>query len=647
MTVLQIKFEMKNNLNFKIPGSLFASAATGYEISEASESVVHNTINEINTVRQESLELTFSREENQLNSNFWTLMPVILEQYNLSIRKFSKHYRSCIITETEIYEMAGMIHSMWMEEMIRIHPDKELIEERYPDFIPFERLDKNLARLYFEYVYIIPIVFRKSGYEIIRKSEAKFLSIELAEKLARVIHSRYRKSMESIEKGSVRKFEELDLSDANSYQFTSEFDDLSEDVKRSGIDNAYHIPTKLMAIGYRVMNDPDPDIEVPLLKLSDHEIETMARIEHDRWCWERRLSGWKYSPERDNSKKLHNCLIQYDALSEEEKEKDRILVRLIPYILKDIGIVTWPILPEDYEKIGYVKKEWGCISELKTAVNRLKAVMPEELAEKMKEELKTVDSSIESIKSSYALGKLVQTSFMPSILEFKEHLPDSFVLYKPKDIVSGDFFFIFKLNSAIILSASDCTGHGISAAILTSVCYSCLETAVSKRKITDPAKILKFVIPRIEEFFSNNKYTPGNKLGMDFTVCSFDLDTGKLGFSGFGNPLYYHSENELKVIKSISSFNRFNQVRRMISTSEIQLKRGDSFYIFSDGFADQEGENGKRFQQKRFRELLADIHHLSMTEQCEKLNHEIEEWRRSGGIGRPQTDDILVIGVNV
>jgi serine phosphatase RsbU (regulator of sigma subunit) len=639
---------MKKNQTFRLPESLFSSPSiTNDEITEASGKVKSFTHQEIERIRGGSVALSFAREENTVLSNFSQLIPVILMGNNLSIQKFGKHCRSCIITESEVFEIAGIIHQSWMDGILEAYPDKEVVEEKFSDFVPFERLPKNLIRLYIEYVYIIPVILKKAGYEIIRKSEVKFINTEMAEKLVRIIHSKYRKSMGLMQGNSRNIYQEMYQADKNSSQYTSDFEGLSEDARSSNIDNVFHIPTKLLSIGYRIVSDPDPEFEIPLLDLSHHEVETMARIEHDRWSWERRLSGWKYGRKRNNGKKLHDCLVPFDELSEEEKEKDRIMVRLIPHLLKDIGFSAVPVLPEESDKIGYVKRDWGCISELKTAFGRLKSMMPEELAYKAKTELSDVDTSIENIKSSFAFGKQVQASFLCSFLEFKVHLPDSFVLYKPKDIVSGDFYFISKQNSSVIISAADCTGHGISAAIITAVCYNYLDIAVNKKRMVDPASILRFVIPRIEDFFSHNQLSAGNNFGMDFNICSLDVNSNILHFAGFGNPLYYYADGALKVIKGISSFSKFDQVKKLISTSEIQLMKGDTFYIFSDGFADQEGEGGKRFQLRRFRELLTDIQKFSVHDQSEKLNQTIEEWRRSSDIGQSQTDDILVIGVKI
>jgi serine phosphatase RsbU (regulator of sigma subunit) len=639
---------MKNNPDFRLPTSIFASPSIGKnEIIKASRSVINNTTDEIKSIMEVSAALSFSREGNPLLRNFFQLIPVILLRNNMSIQKYEKHCRSCIITESEVSDIAGQIHYIWMEEMVKRHPDIETIEENYPDFLPFDQLPKNLIRTYFEFVYIIPIILKKSGYEIIRKSEAKFINREMAEKLARVIHSRYRRLMASPDDKSQNIYNEMYLVGNESIQFTSAFDELSEDVKSSNIDNAFHIPAKLLSIGYKIQASGDPELEMSLPELSDHEIETMARIEHDRWCWERRLSGWKHAEKRDNARKLHNCLVLFDELPEEEKEKDRILVRMIPSLLKDLDLKAAPVSPETAENIPYVKKDWGCISELKTSIGLLKTSLPDPVQEKARESFFQIDSMVENIKNAFTFGKKVQNSFLPSLLDFKEFLPDSFVLYKPKDIVSGDFYFISKINNKIIIAAADCTGHSISAAILTSVCFSNLALATGVKKISDPSKILKFVLPRIEAFFGNNKIVENFRFGMDITVCSLDQDNNVLSFSGFGNPIYYFTQGELNAIKGISSLKSFSQAKKSIATTSIIMNRGDSFYLFSDGVEDQLGENNEKFKPKRFREVLTNICRLPASEQCDILNRKIESWRRASDPDRLQTDDILVIGVNI
>jgi serine phosphatase RsbU (regulator of sigma subunit) len=639
---------IKNHQDFRLPESLFVYLRVSEnEIIEVSQQVKNFLCEQMDRLREKSNALSFAQNRNKTYSEFFNLIPSILINNNLSIQKFEKHCRSCIITEEEVYTIAEHIHESWKKELLETFSDKEPIEEKYPDFKPFNRILKSRQKLYFEFVYIIPIAFKKSGYEIIRKSEARFINLNIAGKLARVIHSRYLMSMKSLKEGEINIYKEIYPGSEGSSQFITDFDKLDEDIKLSNIDNAYHVPTKLLPIGYVIQERYDTDEETTLLALNEFEIETMARIEHDRWCWERRLSGWTYSETRNNDKKLHNCLVPYDELTEEEKEKDRILVRLIPYLVKDIGYALVPVSPELSESIAYIKKDWGCISELTSSVIRLKSIMTDKMAEKAKDDLASIEFSIDSIKSAFKSGRKVQNCFLPSILEFKEYLPDSFVLYKPKDIVSGDFFYIAKLNNKVVLSAADCTGHSISASILTAISYGFLDTAIRKKKITDPAKILKYVIPAVEEFLNQDIHGDSNKFGMDFTVCTLDLEKNTLSFSGFGNAVYYFSGGELKIVKGIVSFYRYEQAKKMIKTTSVQMAKGDTFYIFSDGFADQENGNGKKFQQRRFQSHLSAIQQLTLNDQCEKLNQTIEEWRRYADIRQPQTDDILVIGVKI
>jgi serine phosphatase RsbU (regulator of sigma subunit) len=638
---------MESEFHCTIPASLFSNPKiSNHEINKISLTVEEICRMEISGIKNKVIKLSLVRENSLAWQNFPQFIPTLLKHSNINIQHFNKHCRSCIITEAEVYEMAEMIHNKWMEEVTSKYHDPELLAEKYYDYGPFKQLPQEIKITYCELIYIIPIIFKNAGFEIIRKSEAEFFNIEIAEKLARVIYSRYRKSiMELIqasddikEKNSLN--ERLKLNPPN-------FDELIEEMKLSNIDNAFHIPTKLLSIGYKIQYKFEKDVEIPLLVLTEHEIETMSRIEHDRWCWERRLSGWSFASIRDNSKKLHNCLIPYDSLPEVEKNKDRDLVGLIPSLLKDINLGAVPVSPEVAEKISYVKKDWGCISELKTSVSRLKSNLPDGLIDQLAYDIKKVETSIEDLKDAFNNGKELQNSFLPSVLEFKEYLPDSFVLNKPKDIVSGDFYFISKIGNEVILSVADCTGHSISAAMLSAVCYNCLDIAVRQRKFTDPARILNYAISRIKEFLRYGKHSNSDKFGMDFTVCSFNTGNNILRFSGFGRPLYYFTNGEFGEVKGVISNMSYTQAKRLIATVEIPLKKEDSFYIFSDGYVAQFGENGKTFRSSRFCELLKEIQMLSSFDQGEKLNQALEYWRRSSDINQSQTDDILVIGVKV
>jgi serine phosphatase RsbU (regulator of sigma subunit) len=540
-----------------------------------------------------------------------------------------------------------MIHKSWMQEIIKDHIDTELIKEKYPDFVLFEELTSDKQKLYFELIYIIPIVFKNAGYEIIRKSEAGFINIGIAEKLARVIHSKFLKLMTSRNDISKSVFKKMSLFTETGNQYISDFDSLDEDIKQSNIDNVYHVPTKLLSIGYKIQKVAE-DNEPPLLVLTEHETETMAKLEHTRWCWERRINGWTYAKKRNNNKKQHNSLVPYEDLSEEEKEKDRILIRFIPALLKDINYEAVFVSPEMAENITYIKTDWGQISEIRTELSLLKTHLPANISKKIRERINNIENKVTSLKDDFANGKRVQNCFIPSIIKFKEYLPDSFVLYKPKEIVSGDFYFISKLNNVVVFSAADCTGHSISAAILTAICYNYLDIAVNKNQLSDPSDILGFVIPQIEYILNHDKKSYGDNFGMDITVCSLNIKTNKLLFSGFGTPLYFFRRGEFNEIKWISSNMSYSQAKEEIKTHNLQLNRGDTVYICTDGISDQfGGTNNKKFGTTEFKSLLKDIQDLSIYEQCEKLNQTIENWKKQGAMNQVQTDDILVIGVKI
>jgi serine phosphatase RsbU (regulator of sigma subunit) len=638
---------MESEIHCTIPASLFSNhKITEDEIERISLSVSEFCRKELSGIRKKVEKLSLVNDNSQTFQNFTQLVPLLLRHSNINIQQFHKHCRSCIITEAEVFEMAEIIHNKWLEEVIGLSNDPELLSDKYYDFAPFKQLPIEVRMMYCELVFVIPIIFKKAGFEIIRKSESEFFNIEIAEKLARIIYSRYRKSIMELKEAS-KSTEETSILDERLKQNPPNFDHLSEEMKLSNIDNAYHIPTKLLSIGYKIHYKFEKDVEVPLLVLSEHEIETMARIEHDRWCWERRLSGWSYAKTRDNSKKFHNCLVPYDSLPEEEKGKDRNLVALIPSLLKDINLGAVPLSPEVAEKISYVKKDWGCISELKTSLSRLKSSLPPGLMDQLMPDIKKVETSIEDLKDAFNNGKELQHCFLPSVLEFKEYLSDSFVLNKPKDIVSGDFYFISKIGNEVIISSADCTGHSISAAILTSVCYHCLDIAVRQNRITDPSTILDFAVSGIKEFLKYDKHSNSDKFGMDFTVCSLNTEKNLLRFSGFGRPIYYFKAGEFKEIRGIGSSLSYVQTKKLIRTYDIRLSKGDTFYLFSDGYVAQFGEGGKTFKTSRFIELLNKIQGLALFDQGEKLNHVIEYWRRSSEINQSQTDDILVIGVKI
>jgi len=247
------------------------------------------------------------------------------------------------------------------------------------------------------------------------------------------------------------------------------------------------------------------------------------------------------------------------------------------------------------------------------------------------------------ITDSIKYAKRIQEAILPPDKLVQQYLPESFILYKPKDIVSGDFYWIEKAGDKILFAAVDCTGHGVPGAFVSIVGHNGLSRAINEFKITQPSLILDKLNEIVGETFrqEDNKEV---KDGMDIALCSIDFKNQTLEYAGAMNSLYIISNNELKEINAdkqpIGAFDN----RKNFTNHSIKLKSGDHIYIFSDGYSDQfGGPKGKKFLYKRFQELLLSIHAKPMKEQKEILDKTIMDWKGN----YEQLDDILVIGVKI
>lgn len=570
------------------------------------------------------------------------LAPQLLSGLKINIRPFTTSCRSCIISDEEVISARETIF-----DKLFYSTDIETLDES----------DIILIRKYCsEIFYSIPYILKQVGLELFKPSEQTFVNEKLAEKLARAIHSRYSKLMQDLSEdpNSKKMYSDLYIvDDKNQQYFSMEYSQLPELIKSSNIDNAYHIPTKLLSIGYEI-KECKFDEEVPLLALSESDVETMAMVEHIRWSWEKRLNGFRFAPTRNDSSRKHHCLVPYDDLPEYEKEKDRILVRMIPALLQDIGFAPSPLKPEFAESIKYSQRALAKVHHIKhNAENLFKGLNDFlkannlELPPSLKELFEEIIGGSKEVGSGFSSAGTIQRTFLPSSLFFRECLPDSFLLYKPKDIVSGDFYFVAKKDNSIVYITADCTGHGIQGAMLSAICYNYIDQAVNQNNITGPTEILDNVMPRVEYLMRRSEGNIENKSGMELAVCKLH-PTGKLEYAALNRPLYYFSSNQLNDLEPTKYREKYERIADSVKTQSIDLNHGDTVYTFSDGFADQFGglcEMGERFKTKRFKELLSGIQNQSMTQQRETLNQTIEQWRQKSN--QEQTDDIIVIGVKI
>ncbi len=266
---------------------------------------------------------------------------------------------------------------------------------------------------------------------------------------------------------------------------------------------------------------------------------------------------------------------------------------------------------------------------------------------RQKEEIESQRVKLEhlynEVTDSIKYAKRIQEAILPPETDVKKVLPESFILYKPKDIVSGDFYWVEKVGNKIFFAAVDCTGHGVPGAFMSIVGYNLLKQIVKEEN--DPGKILNKLSKGVKDTLHQGIDEGATKDGMDIALCSYDLSTNTLQYAGAYNPLFLIRKGELIEVKAdkfpIGGALEDSESRKYTSHT-ISLEKGDTFYIFSDGYADQFGGNkGKKFMVKQFRQLLLNIQNKSMEEQKQFLNQTIENWMH----GHEQVDDILIIGV--
>ena len=554
-----------------------------------------------------------------------------LKTLDLFIHPFEGFCRTCIITDKEISTLA------------QIDIDSLIYKKSLKKI-------KDPRGLFAELNWLIPVVLKSIGYEVIRYEEISEINISLVRKLARAIHSRY---LHEIRNQNLKANDFIFYSSARTgIQYTVDFDDLPDEIKYSNIDNAIHIPTKLLSIGYKI-RQVKKGFKPFSLHLNDEEIETMARVEHMRWSWEKRLNGWTQGDIKDEVKRTHPSLIPYDLLSESEKEKDRELVKLIPAFLQDIEYEAFPVSPNRIKKLSYALKPQSSINkilnetrELNEQIRKLAALTPA-IEEMVSIRNKKIEEAISEVEGSYNYAQHIQETFLPDDLYIRECFPDSFVLFKPRDIVSGDFYFFSRQDHLIIFAAVDCTGHGIPGALLSTLGYGILDQAVNEIKLTEPSYILHYLYNKVHRFLRKESEGTGISDDMDIVLCTLDIRTNTLIYSSVKNPLYCFSNGELIEYQAQNSTddNCEDGDCQFVST-KIQLKISDTIYLCSDGYSDQfGGSHHKKYQKKRFMNFLLNLRDCSMSEQSDRLYQEMEHWREENN--EDQTDDILVIGIRI
>lgn len=283
--------------------------------------------------------------------------------------------------------------------------------------------------------------------------------------------------------------------------------------------------------------------------------------------------------------------------------------------------------------------------QLKHNEEQLEQKVLERTAEIKKQRDKIMEQN-KNITDSIHYAKRIQTAILPPERLLKKNLRDYFILFKPRDIVSGDFYWFTKKNNLVMVAAADCTGHGVPGAFMSMLGISLLNEIVSKTDIIDADLILNELREQVKTSLRQTGRDGEAKDGMDMALCVFDFDNRKLQFAGAYNPLIYVRNEKIHRIKPDKMpIGIYFREKGMFTKHVIDIRRDDIFYMFSDGYVDQfGGKEGTKFMIKNFKNLLLQIHKLPMKEQHDILNKTIEDWRSKK---YEQVDDILVFGIKV
>jgi serine phosphatase RsbU (regulator of sigma subunit) len=239
----------------------------------------------------------------------------------------------------------------------------------------------------------------------------------------------------------------------------------------------------------------------------------------------------------------------------------------------------------------------------------------------------------------YALR--IQRAILPSLELFTDEI-EHFVLYKPRDIVSGDFYWVYKFDHNWIIIVADCTGHGVPGAFMSMLGVSFLNEIIINKKIYKPDLILNSLRQNIIYSLKQMETQSEVKDGMDITVCVLNTESGVLEWAGANNPLFIVQNGQLEQIKGDKMPVAIHDIMEPFSVHSFKLSKGDSFYTFSDGYVDQfGGQNQKKFLVKNFKEIIMSIQESSMLEQGRRLDEVFEDWKKDV----EQVDDVTVIGI--
>lgn len=257
---------------------------------------------------------------------------------------------------------------------------------------------------------------------------------------------------------------------------------------------------------------------------------------------------------------------------------------------------------------------------------------------------------LEDITASIQYARRLQENILPSAKRIERLLNDGLIFFKPKDIVSGDFYFLNEYHGKVVFAAVDCTGHGVPGAFMSLVGHNALNSAIRLNPSLNPADILRSLNRLSSQALnSDEEDSQGLRDGMDLALCVLDRENGTLEYAGAHNPLYLIRNNEITIFKGDKiSIGSMESIDKEFTCHKVKIQTGDMIYIFSDGYPDQfGGQQGKKFMYEPFRKLLVSIANSPRIQQQTKLEETLQSWLNAGATKQEQIDDILIMGVRI
>ncbi|MBL7919119.1 MAG: tetratricopeptide repeat protein [Bacteroidia bacterium] len=259
-----------------------------------------------------------------------------------------------------------------------------------------------------------------------------------------------------------------------------------------------------------------------------------------------------------------------------------------------------------------------------------------------------IESQKKDIIDSINYAKNLQQAILPPLTKIKEELGDSFVYYKPKDIIAGDFYWLYKTKDAVLFAVADCTGHGVPGAMVSVVCSNALDSSVKEYGLNDPGQILDKTKDLVLETFS--KTSQNVKDGMDISLCSIQRNGNIINvkWAGANNSLWYIHNNEIKELTANKQPIGLSEHSKPFTTQTLDLNKGDTLFFSTDGYYDQFGgdkgsTSGKKFMRKRLAQLFFDMKELSTADQLAMIDKTFNSWKGK----LEQIDDVCIAGIKL